>query len=113
VYIGTTMIQNDAAFIAGGGCGLNSFAMPVKAVLQFAPGTYPVTVVNASVTSNSLNFTVESGKPTSCPVYPSLCEVGYKPAWDGSNDGKGCSLRSSCVPIVSSPATTIATSTAL
>jgi peptidoglycan hydrolase-like protein with peptidoglycan-binding domain len=105
VYMGTTLIQKNTAFIPGGGCGLNGFIIPAT-VPQLAPGTYPVTVINSGVTSNSLNFTVESGMPTNCTPPPTACEVGYKPAWDNSNDGKGCSLRSSCVPIGSPPATT-------
>jgi Putative peptidoglycan binding domain len=103
VYFGNVL---EAAVGTSNGCSSSPdcvIIIGLADVPQLPPGTYRVTIVSSGVTSNSLNFTVESGMPASCPVPPPIqCISGYKFAWDGSNDGKSCSQRLSCVPIATS-----------
>jgi peptidoglycan hydrolase-like protein with peptidoglycan-binding domain len=104
IYVGNTLAEKGSQFIRSSCPNQSStdcFYVLTK-VPQLAPGTYPVTVVHSGVTSNSLPFTVESGKPTSCPRLPIQCISGYRFVTDNDSDGKGCSLRSSCVPIATS-----------
>jgi peptidoglycan hydrolase-like protein with peptidoglycan-binding domain len=109
VYVGNLHAATGTSFIT---CDNQNGAFPgcfyvVATVPQLPPGTYPVTLVTSGVTSNSLNFTVESGQPPSCPQLPIDCISGYRFVTDTDSDGKGCSLRFSCVPIGSPPATSL------